>query len=72
MDEPNVNLKVLNDLNKELTEFFDGIALLNVESCGLHVIHSTFKTGMKKSKWEIVSFWRVIYYLFKDLSTRRA
>jgi len=70
MDGPNINLKVLNDLIRNLQNL--STALLNVGNCELYVIHDAFKTGIKKFKWEIVSFLRAIYYLFKDSPIRRA
>jgi len=72
MDGPNVNVKVFKELNQELKESFDDITLLNIGSCGLHVVHGAFKTGIKKCNWEIVPFLRAMYYLFKDSPTRRA
>ena len=28
-------------------------SLLNIESCGVHVLHGAYKTGHKKTDWEV-------------------
>jgi hypothetical protein len=45
--------------------------LINIGSCGLHVIHNSFKTGAAASGWDISSVLRSLYYLFKDAPARR-
>ncbi|KAK7868384.1 hypothetical protein R5R35_013669 [Gryllus longicercus] len=72
MDGPNVNLKLLSDLNAELRTSFGGLQLLQRGSCSLHVVHNAFKTGMSKTSWEIVPFLRSSYNLFHDSPARRA
>ncbi|KAK7866216.1 hypothetical protein R5R35_004043 [Gryllus longicercus] len=72
MDGPNVNLKLLSDLNAELRTSFGGLQLLQLGSCSLHVVHNAFKTGMSKTSWEIVPFLRSSYNLFHDSPARRA
>lgn len=73
MDGPNVNKKLFNDLQLELSELQpDSPELLNIGTCGLHTIHGAFKTGMKATTWDIVGFLRAVYNLFKDSPARRA
>ena len=55
MDGPNVNWKFLEKFQGELKREFD-IMLLNVGSCGLHVVHGAFKDGLKASGWEVDRF----------------
>ena len=40
-------------------------------SCGLHTVHNSFKTGAKKSGWNVSSFLSSLYYLYKDSPARR-
>lgn len=72
MDGPNVNLKLLRLLKKEIEEESnDSHKLLDLGSCGLHVLNVAFKTGFKTSGWELIEFLRGAYYLFKDSPSRR-
>lgn len=73
MDGPNVNLSFLRKLEIEMeTENPDGKKLLNLGVCGLHVVNGAVKTGLRAVNWELNSFLRNIYYLFKDSPARRA
>ncbi|GBN30223.1 hypothetical protein AVEN_264517-1 [Araneus ventricosus] len=44
MDGPNVNLKVLDMMMEEMKNDFN-TSLLNVGTCGLHVMHIAFRGG---------------------------
>ncbi|GBL79221.1 hypothetical protein AVEN_92449-1 [Araneus ventricosus] len=48
-----------------------GKSLLNIGSCGLHIMHNAFKAGCIASTWGIVNFLTSLYYLFKNSPTRR-
>lgn len=73
MDGPNVNLKFLKDLKSYLREDSpDDPELLSFGTCALHIVHGAFKTAHDKCDWNIPSFLRCIYYLFKNFPTRRA
>lgn len=72
MDGPNVNLKLQKDLAKELRSGLDDPKLLDMGSCGIHVLHNSFKAGINGTGWSIVEFLRSLYYLFKDVPARRA
>lgn len=62
-----------NELNAELKEVKGPtFNLLNIGSCGLHVIHNAFKNGMKKTDWRIDDFLYALYNLFKNVPLRRA
>ena len=50
MDGPNVNWKFFGDLKKKIDEDY-GTALTNTGSCGLHVVHNSFKSGMDATGW---------------------
>lgn len=65
MDGPNVNWRFLTDLIKK-REDEHMPQLLNVGSCGLHVIHGAVQTGHKASGWNLNETLKAAYYLFKD------
>ncbi|XP_049518510.1 uncharacterized protein LOC125943340 [Dermacentor silvarum] len=72
MDGPNVNMKFLREIKQELCESSDGRQILDVGSCGLHVVNGAFKTGHAATGWQLVEFLRAIYNLFKCVPARRA
>jgi hypothetical protein len=59
MDGPSVNWKFLPQL-------------LDLGSCGLHVIHGAFQTGHKAASWAVNETLRGLFGLFKDSPVRRA
>ncbi|XP_075556329.1 uncharacterized protein LOC142588454 [Dermacentor variabilis] len=71
MDGPNVNLRFLRSLKEELA-CHDSRQILEIGSCGLHVVHGAFKTGHAATGWNLVVFLRSIYNLFKYVPARRA
>lgn len=70
MDGPAVNWKVY-DMLTENTEQETGSKLLNVGSCGLHVMHNAFKAGSAETKWEVEQIFSSLFWLFKDSPARR-
>ena len=47
MDGPNVNWKMIDLIKKEKREFdSEKTALLNIGSCGLHVLHGAYKAAL--------------------------
>ena len=70
MDGPNVNWKVFEDLQSEI-QLENGKNLLNVGSCGLHVIHGAFRSAMSETGWDIETLLTSAYCLFKDSPARR-
>lgn len=71
MDGPSVNWKFLRLLKSDLELGDESPKLLEIGSCGLHVIHGAFQTGHSKAGWEVNRFLRGLYYLFKDSPSRR-
>jgi len=71
MDGPNVNWKVSRLFTKEMRADSDSSQLLELGSCGLHVVNNAFKVGKKNTEWELFSFFIARYYLLKDSPTRR-
>ncbi|KAK3923106.1 Stress response protein NST1 [Frankliniella fusca] len=76
MDGPNVNLKLVSDLETYLTKTNDedDPMFVFMGTCGLRVVNNAFKTGFsdKFSKWYVISFLRSLYNLFKDVPARRS
>ena len=70
MDGPNVNWKVFEDLQSDI-QLENGKNLLNVGSCGLHVIHGAFRSAMSETGWDIETLLTSAYRLFKDSPARR-
>ncbi|KAG8177627.1 hypothetical protein JTE90_019654 [Oedothorax gibbosus] len=72
LDGPNVNKKFLKDLSCFLTkDCGHSEQLLDIGTCGLHTIHCAFKAAMEVTGWNLVTFLRVIYNLFKNSPARR-
>ena len=46
--------------------------MLNIGSCGLHVLHGAYKTEHKKTDWEVEKRLEAAYGIFKQSPTRRA
>ena len=70
MDGPNVNWKAL-DLPSNQLEKESGRKLINVGSCGLHVLHNAFRDGCAAAKWEVDSVLSALHWLFKHSPARR-
>lgn len=64
MDGPAVNWKFYEELRQKLQNDND-VGLVNIGSCGLHVLHNAFKTGILATSWDISSLLSSLYYLFK-------
>ncbi len=52
MDGPNVNLKLVDLLQKEHAERYGSTQLVLVGSCGLHTLHNTVKVGFTMQQLE--------------------
>ena len=52
MDGPNTNREVLRLLDEYRSEK-DWPSIINIRSCGLHIVHGTCGTGVKITKWEL-------------------
>ena len=70
IDGPNVNWKFYRDLFQERRgeELPD---LLNIVSCGLHVVHGSFQRGAKQSGLNLANILRSLWQVFHDVSPRR-
>ena len=70
MDDPSVNWKFYGELKKKVNADY-GNTLINIGSCGLHVVLNSFKRGMDAIGWQMSSFLSSLYYLFKGAPARR-
>ena len=74
MDGPNVNWK----LHELLEETRDGESncsaptLLQLGSCGLHVLHGAYGTGQKATDWELGKLLKHCYSIFNKSPARRS
>nr|CAD7430698.1 unnamed protein product [Timema monikensis] len=70
------NLRVYNpqSFHEHLKSVTDNevCSLLNLGTCGLHVVHGSLRTGVESVDWDISSLLRHMYYLFTDSPARRA
>jgi hypothetical protein len=71
MDGPNVNWKLYNNINEERRENEQYPGLIDVGSCGLHVVHGAFRTGVTKTKWGIDSVLKAMHFLFHESLAKR-
>ena len=53
-------------LMQEDVEKQTGKKLLNIGSCGLHVIHNSFRDGCSAAEREVETFLSSVRWLFKD------
>ena len=70
MDGPNTNWSVHKKL-KNIRSCEQIPKLLEVGSCGLHVIHGAFQPSVKTTGWEIEKFFKGLWRLFHDSPARR-
>lgn len=69
MDGPNVNWKVFEILQKSVQKDV-GKSLVNIGSCGLHILHNAFRDGCKSTGWEVEHTLSSIYWLFHNCPAR--
>ena len=66
MDGPCVNWKMYDKLVEEKGEKEQLQRLINVGSCGLHVVHGAFRSGAQKTKLGVGSILEALYKLFDE------
>ena len=66
MDGPNVNLKTV-EIRKEYWEHNGPIGsyLIEIGSCGLHVLHGAYGIAQKATDWKLDKLLKAIYSVFK-------
>lgn len=70
MDGPNVNVSFHNKLVEQRKEM-DLPNLLDLGTCGLHIVHRAFQTGANTTGWKLDRYLLKEYKLFKDSPARR-
>ena len=70
MDGPNTNWTAHEKL-KNIRSREENPQLFEVGSCGLHVIHGAFQSGVKTTGWEIEKIFKGMWRLFPDSPARR-
>ena len=73
MDGPNVNWSFhsqLEDYRKEITP--QAPDLLELGSCGLHVLHGAYQTAHKETTWDAQKVMEAIHGVFKKSPARRS
>eukprot|EP00745_Piridium_sociabile_P000848 TRINITY_DN105482_c0_g1_i2.p2 TRINITY_DN105482_c0_g1~~TRINITY_DN105482_c0_g1_i2.p2 ORF type:complete len:148 (+),score=31.31 TRINITY_DN105482_c0_g1_i2:920-1363(+) len=70
MDGPNVNKKVERLLKEDIAKQTPR-KMLEIGTCGLHVMHNSFSAGCAAATWNIETFLSSAYYLFHDSPARR-
>ena len=70
MDGPNVNWKFHDLMNEDMQTDF-GKSLINIGSCGLHVVNGAFKDGCVASEWKLKDLFLSLTRIFKDTPARR-
>ena len=70
MDGPNVNWALFDKLEKDMDAECD-VKLVNIGSCGLHIVHNAFKDGSKATGCEVAHFLSALHTLFDDVPARR-
>ena len=71
LDGPNVNRKAVDLMNSRI-ERETKRKLLDVGSCGLHILHNAFRRGMNhETGWHVEHTLTSLHWLFKDAPARR-
>jgi hypothetical protein len=72
MDGPSTNWKFFENLVTRREEQDPDVPqLLNLGSCGLHVVHGAFQAGEKSTEWYLDTLLRSMYYCLHDSPARR-
>jgi hypothetical protein len=70
MDGPNVNLKLQRLLEEDIRKQTP-MKLIEIGTCGLHILHNAFRAGCAATSWDIEGFISACYHLFHDSPARR-
>lgn len=73
MDGPAVNWKLLRIFQEDKSqEDPDAPKMINLGSCGLHVLHGSFQDGERETGWKVGDVLRSLWQMFHDSPARRA
>src|SRR5215467_2097308 len=70
MDGSSVNWKFHSTINDQMKRD-SNVSLIDVGSCGLHIIHGAFKYAVKACMWKVDKFLKSLFLLFTDTPARR-
>ena len=70
MDGPNTNWSVLKLLHEDRCEK-DYPNIINIGSCGLHVVHGAFKSGIEATNWYLKKIMKAMWKILDDSPARR-
>ena len=70
MDGPGFNSKFSTDIKKKVADDYETI-LISIGSCGLHIVHNSFKTGATAAECKVEALLSSLYHLFKDSPARQ-
>ena len=65
MDGPNVSMKFFRSFRSTTN------SLINIGSCGLHIVHGSFSRGETKSGWGLKKFLKGVYYVLHNSPASR-
>ena len=71
MDVPTVNHKFYSKLVEQRKEI-SSPGMIDIGSCGLHIIHGTFKTGLEATGWALKSILKGAHTVLHDTPAHRA
>ena len=71
MDGPNVNISFLSSLNEDRMDR-ELSHLVAIGTCGLHVLHNSFKHGEKATGWNVKKLLSSMFKIFHESPSRRA
>ena len=71
MDGPSVNWCFYDEVIKNKKEM-ELHQLINIGSCGLHIIHGSFKTGIEVTHWNINTTAKGAFQILHDSPATRA
>ena len=69
-DGANVNLKFLNLMRENRMEN-NLPELLEIETCGLHIVYGNFKYGLNDTKWDNDKVLSAMWMIFDQFPSRR-
>ena len=72
MNGPSVNLKFLQELVKYQEELEIVEKMIDIGTCGLHVVHGAFKCGTESTDWNIKETLKGSHQLLHDIPARQA
>ena len=70
MDGPNVNLKSYKEFSRLYKEE-NCYCLIDVGTCSLHTVHSSFRTGVEATGWNVKKVLKVAFHVLHNSPARR-